>query len=92
VGIAALGLADPVQVEVPILCRGYSRRPWSPVHPKAVIADDGSLTLSWTRRARGGWNWSDGVDMPLQEQTETYLVALGGQDDPLLQWQTSTPP
>jgi hypothetical protein len=92
VGIAALGLADPVQVEVPILCRGYSRRPWSPVHPKAVIADDGSLTLSWTRRARGGWSWSDGVDMPLQEQTETYLVALGGQDDPLLQWQTSTLP
>lgn len=91
VGIAALGLADPVQVEAPILCRGYSRRPWSPVHPKAVVAGDGSLTLSWTRRARGGWSWSDGVDMPLQEQAETYLVTLGAQDDPALQWQVSIP-
>lgn len=90
-GIAALGLADPAQVEAPILCRGYSRRPWSPVHSKATYTPDGALTLSWTRRARGGWAWSDGVDTPLQEQSETYLVSLGGWDNPIRQWQTASP-
>ncbi|WP_068094960.1 GTA baseplate fiber-binding domain-containing protein [Novosphingobium rosa] len=89
--IAALGLADPAQVEAPILCRGTGRRPWSPVHPRASYAPDGSLTLGWTRRARGGWAWSDGVDTPLQEQSEAYLVSLGGWDNPILQWQLSSP-
>lgn len=89
--LAALGLADSAPVETTIQCQGYSQRPWSPVHPEAVKGQDGSLTLSWTRRARGGWAWNDGIDMPLQEQSETYLVVLGGWSSPAMQWQRSTP-
>jgi hypothetical protein len=89
--IAAIGLADTKPVEAPVLCQGYSQRPWSPVWPTAQSNADGSLTLSWTRRARGGWSWVDGIDMPLQEQSELYLVALGGWNSPILQWQVSTP-
>lgn len=89
--LAAIGVADTSPVEAPILCQGYSQRPWSPVHPLATEASDGSLTLSWTRRARGGWSWTDGIDMPLQEQSETYLVALGGWSSPIMQWQVQTP-
>lgn len=89
--IAALGLADPSPVESSILCQGYSLRPWSPVWPMATQGADGSLTLEWTRRARGGWSWTDGVDMPLQEQSELYLVALGGWSVPLMQWEVTAP-
>lgn len=89
--LAALGLADSAPVETTIQCQGYSQRPWSPVHPEAIKGQDGSLTLSWTRRARGGWAWNDGIDMPLQEQSETYLVVLGGWSSPAMQWQLPTP-
>jgi hypothetical protein len=89
--LAALGLADNAPVEASILCQGYSQRPWSPVHPETDSAADGSLTLNWTRRARGGWAWVDGIDMPLQEQSEAYLVALGGWGSPIMQWQVSAP-
>lgn len=89
--LAAIGLPDTNPVEATILCQGYSQRPWSPVHPETANGQDGSLTLSWTRRARGGWAWVDGIDMPLQEQTKAYLVALGGWNSPIMQWQVSTP-
>ena len=89
--IAAIGLADASPVEAPILCRGYSQRPWSPVYPVVTLQVDGGLSLTWTRRARGGWSWVDGIDMPLQEQSELYLVALGGWSSPIMQWQASQP-
>ncbi|MDE1916929.1 MAG: phage tail protein [Sphingomonadales bacterium] len=89
--IAAIGLADTAPVETLIACQGYSLRPWSPVWPIATQGADGSLTLAWTRRARGGWSWTDGVDMPLQEQSELYLVVLGGWSAPIMQWQVTTP-
>ena len=41
------------------------------------------------RRSRGGWAWLDGVDVPLNEQTEGYLVGLGDSEAPDLRWQTS---
>jgi hypothetical protein len=89
--LAAMGLADRDPVETTIRCQVYSQRPWAPVHPTAQDGQDGSLTLSWTRRSRGGWAWVDGIDMPLQEQSEVYLAVLGGWDSPLMQWQVSTP-
>ena len=89
--IAALGLADPVAVEASILGRGISLQPLSPVHPSAATASDGTLTLSWTRRARGGWLWLDGVDEPLVEETETYLVTYGPINAPISVWSVASP-
>ena len=74
VNIAALGLGDVDAVETPIINRGISLRPISPVHPVSTTNPDGSLTLSWTRRARGAWVWLDLVDTPLQEQSEAYSL------------------
>jgi hypothetical protein len=89
--IAAIGLADASPVEAQVLCHGYSQRPWSPVYPVTTAGADGSLSLGWTRRARGGWSWMDGIDVPLQEQSELYLVALGGWTNPIQQWQVPSP-
>ena len=64
--------------------------PWT-VHPRVIDRPDGALDLAWTRRARGGWAWRDGVDVPLQEQVERYLVTLGDPDGPLALWDLAEP-
>lgn len=88
--IAALGLGDATSVESPIVNRGIGQRPLFPVHAAATIGSDGSLTLTWTRRARGAWLWSDGVDAPLVEEAEAYLVTYGPVDARVAQWRTGT--
>ena len=87
--IAAAGLGDAMPVESTIALQGITRRPLSPVHPRAVTLADNSLELSWTRRARGAWNWLDGVDAPLHEQAEAYLVTYGPLDAPLATWEVA---
>lgn len=89
--IVALGLADDAPVSAAIANPGLTLRPLSPVHPRAFRKADGSLQLGWTRRARGGWNWADGVDVPLAEQAEAYRVGLGPVDLPLAYWDVPTP-
>lgn len=88
--IAAAGLGDAVPVESPIVLQGITRRPLAPVHARAVTLADNSLALSWTRRARGAWTWLDGVDAPLHEQAETYLVTYGPLEAPLAIWEVAT--
>jgi hypothetical protein len=75
--IAAIGLADSTTVTSPIALRGIGGRPLAPVHGKAQLDAIGKVALSWTRRSRGGWAWTDGVDLPLNEQGEFYTVTFG---------------
>ncbi|TIX49374.1 phage tail protein [Alteraurantiacibacter aquimixticola] len=89
--IAATGLADITPVTAPIELAGTTLRPLSPVHGRATPATDNSLTLSWTRRSRGAWEWPDLVDAPLNEQAERYLVGLGDPQSPDLLWEVSEP-
>lgn len=89
--IVATGLGDATPVTATIANRGLTLRPLTPVHPRAAPAPDGGLTLSWTRRARGAWAWRDGVDTPLVEEREAYLVGAGPIDAPYGQWETGTP-
>jgi hypothetical protein len=89
--IAAIGRGDPSAVTAPIACRGSSLRPLSPVHPRHTAHADGSLTLIWTRRARGSWAWQDGVDVPLQEQAEAYEITYAAASDALIRWETAAP-
>ena len=91
VRIAALGLGDTVAAESAIACRGISLRPLSPVHARIQHLGDGSLSLAWTRRARGSWRWLDSVEVPLQEQTEGYLLSFGPPDAPVARWQVGQP-
>lgn len=91
VKIAALGLADQTAVEAPIHNWGITLQPLSPVQPASATASNGTLTLSWARRARGGWLWLDGVDEPLVEETEAYLVTYGPLNAPVAVWTVNTP-
>jgi hypothetical protein len=55
-------------------------RPWSPAHLRGVRTEDG-IELSWIRRTRfGGDSW-DALEVPLNEESETYrLEVLHGED------------
>lgn len=89
--LAALGLADNEPGSTPLANRGLALRPLAPVHPVARRLGDGALHLAWTRRARGAWNWPDGVETPLNEETEAYAVGLGPADAPAMRWETTQP-
>lgn len=89
--VIAIGRGDAEPIATPVLLDGITLRPLAPVHPRAAVLADGSLRLSWTRRARGGWAWRDGVDMPLVEEAEQYLVTLGPIAAPAAAWTTPQP-
>ena len=42
-------------------------------------------------RARGAWGWLDGVDTPLHEQAEAYLVTYGPLASPAALWEATAP-
>ncbi|MGE4303697.1 MAG: phage tail protein [Novosphingobium sp.] len=89
--LVAIGRGDDSPVVAPVLLDGITLRPLAPVHPRCSQAPDGTLSLGWTRRARGGWQWQDGVDVPLVEEAETYIVTLGAFESPFAQWNTHEP-
>lgn len=89
--IVALGRGDAEPVASTIGLQGITLRPLSPVHPRALNSSDGSLVLSWTRRARAAWQWVDGLDVPLGEQSERYLVTYGPIEAPIAGWTVDEP-
>ena len=89
--IAAIGLADAQPVTAPLVNGGIATRPLTPVHPSARLTPSGSLELCWFRRARGAWNWLDGIDAALVEQSESYRVGIGPINGPLAVWEVSQP-
>jgi Putative phage tail protein len=82
VGQTLLGkFLSPGQVlgDVPafsMLFHAQALRPLAPVHGKVQLLSNGNRTLMWTRRSRAGFDWIDGVDAPLGEDSERYRVAV----------------
>jgi hypothetical protein len=71
---------DPSFREVSQVFRGVGLRPYAPVRLKVRRREGGEIDLSWIRRTRiDGDRW-DGLDVPLGEAVERYLVRviLGG--------------
>ena len=56
--------------------RREGRRPdaWSPVQIADTRNGSGDLTITWVRRTRFGGVWADGVDVPLNEESERYEI------------------
>ncbi len=77
VRVMAVGIGDadapPEQVVTQI---GQAIRPLSPAHLHATVLANGDMHISWIRRSRDGWRWIDGVDAPLAEEAEHYVVTL----------------
>jgi hypothetical protein len=77
VRLVASGLGDteePAQAQR--VAGGEGVRPPSPVHLRAELHADGSVAFSWVRRSRLGWDWLDGGDAPLVEESEAYRLTL----------------
>lgn len=89
--VLAQGPADTQMVSAPLALDGVTLRPLSPVHPHSEIQGDAGLLCRWTRRARGAWDWADGIDVPLVEESESYIVTYGPLDAPLHAWTTEQP-
>ena len=89
--IAAIGTGDFETVIAPLENAGLSRRPPCPVHPRMRIEGDQSSVFSWTRRARGQWRWEDGIEVPLVEEREAYLVGYGPTLAPFVAWERDGP-
>jgi hypothetical protein len=70
---AGIGDATPVTRQIEIM--GVASRPLSPVHLSAQRGPTG-IRLCWIRRSRDGWDWPDGIETPLGEESERYRVQL----------------
>ncbi|WP_395392248.1 phage tail protein [Novosphingobium sp. BL-8A] len=89
--VVAIGRGDIEEVRAGAALSGLTLRPLPPVHPRITKLPDGSWHIAWTRRARGALPWQNGVDVPLIEEMESYLVTFGPTDAPLAMWTTQTP-
>jgi hypothetical protein len=77
--LLASGVGDmPDPAEAVRVAAAEGLRPPAPVHLRAVETPTGDLALSWVRRSRQGWIWTDGADTPLGEEVERYRVILAG--------------
>ncbi|GAB4269138.1 MAG: glycoside hydrolase TIM-barrel-like domain-containing protein [Pararhodobacter sp.] len=77
IGPAALPYDDPSYVERTEAFLGVGLRPYAPAHLRATrFAPGAPLDVVWTRRTRlGGDSW-EGVEVPLSEEREHYLLRV----------------
>ena len=88
VGPARRGFDDPSFTEVTHAFDGNGLRPYSPVHLN-MVPDAGNIRVDWVRRTRiDGDSW-DLPDVPLGEETESYLVRVEKDGQLLRETQTS---
>lgn len=56
---------------------GAREQPYAPVQlAGGLVNTGGDVALTWVRRTRVGGAWSDYVDVPLAQQTESYIVQI----------------
>lgn len=77
VTVLASGVGDDAPAEATTTVTGVSVAPPAPVHLRVESAPDGAGVLRWVPRSRAGWNWNDGLDVPLGETREAYRVTIG---------------
>lgn len=89
--IEAAGTGDDDPVSETIVVTGEAIAPLPPVHAKSLLRTDGGIELTWIRRSRIDFGWTDGVDQGLAEDNEQYLVSLSGADGPIADWTVQSP-
>lgn len=88
--VYALGNGDAEPVPATVRNLGMFDRPLAPVALRMTEAEPGGIRLSWTRRARGAWQWLDEVDVPLPEIAENYDIRIVDGAAQTTGWMTNT--
>ncbi|MGI9392459.1 MAG: baseplate multidomain protein megatron [Parvibaculales bacterium] len=70
---------------------GKALRPFSPVHLSVKRLDSQDIRFSWIRRSRINGDIWQGVDVPLGEESEQYLIRISFGDRVLKEVQSTTP-
>jgi hypothetical protein len=80
VRVMAQGLGDGAMPPVEaITAQGRALEPASPVHlEERLVGSD--VAISWVRRSRSGWAWTEGGDAPLGEEREAYRLRIAAGD------------
>ncbi|WP_299414664.1 glycoside hydrolase/phage tail family protein [uncultured Sulfitobacter sp.] len=76
IGPALRPVDDPSYRQFERSFQGNGLRPFSPAHLRAVAGADGGLSLSWVRRTRIDGDAWENVEVPLGEETESYVVRI----------------
>jgi hypothetical protein len=80
-GPSSLDPSDAAWQQETFTARCVGLMPWSPVHVTGARNGDGDLSIAWVRRTRFGGVWTDGTDVPLNEESERYEIdVLDGED------------
>lgn len=90
-GPQALDIADPAWQQTTFATKAVGRMPWSPVQIAGARNSSGDLTITWVRRTRFGGVWADGVDVPLNEESERYEVDVMDGANVVRTFPTTTP-
>ena len=80
--------------EIAFTYTGKTLRPYSPVQIKGTrnIPVTNDWTITWVRRTRISGSWQDGVDVPLNEETELYHMQIMNGVTPVRTIETITSP
>ena len=73
--VKAIGAGDADTEAVMFAVGAAALRPLAPVH-LAARRVAGDLVVSWVRRSRAGFGWTDFVDAPLGEASEAYSITV----------------
>ncbi|MBD3662939.1 glycoside hydrolase/phage tail family protein [Sulfitobacter sp. TSTF-M16] len=76
IGPARRGYDDPSYRHLTRAFDGIGLRPYSPCQVQANPLPNGSVDLQWVRRTRRDGDAWDGLDVPLGEESEHYLVRV----------------
>jgi hypothetical protein len=68
--------SDAAWQQMTFVARAVGLMPWSPVHIAGSRSGSGDLAITWIRRTRVGGIWTDGTDVPLNEESERYEVDI----------------
>ncbi|MDO5758010.1 MAG: glycoside hydrolase/phage tail family protein [Rhodobacterales bacterium] len=76
IGPASRPLDDLSYLQDVLAFEGVGLRPYSPVHLRAVRASGGAVDVSWIRRTRIDGDQWDTREVPLGEETESYVLRV----------------
>ncbi len=91
VGPALRPVDDPSYRQLQRAFNGNGLRPYAPAHLRAEVEPNGALSISWIRRTRiDGDNWET-LEVPLGEETESYVLRILKDGEVLREEMLSTP-